>query len=389
MQGVEIGHCDAAIKAVLTANYTLHDSTVEDVLEPVEAYGKKDTLSLDARPEIDIVQIMRNHDDNSVVITEEIGAKGKLELTHTHDPRALRTIYICDPTDRSIFLKRFLAGELKKDETLKTAKVKDIVKQPGAIASWEQIAGSPATITGAFCALSCIRHAMPIFSVLVNYITQDLFVSCSAGNFSLKIPSDRPTIDLKYVRQHGSKLFFPTVLHSFNDDARRFVTFVGKEGYKENLRDSRLISEAELDRLLYYPEPGGPSRILYLSSLQPKNIPIGFILANGEKIGEWIHWLPWIRFAHPEDDQEEPAIGLFEVYRRDQLRIKDGVLMSTPPFYSIFKKTGPEGRMMIDVSRFVDFDNPSKIRASLIACPAGNTWATGLVEQSGYRRIRF
>ena len=389
MQGVEIGHCDAAIKAALAANYTLLDSTVEDVLQPVDTYGKKDTLSLDARPEIDIVQIMRAHDDNSVVITEEIGQKGKLNLTHTHDPRALRTVYICDPTDRSLYLKKFLAAELQKNNKVKTAKVSDVVSHPEAISDWEQLAGSPASITGAFCALSCIRHAVPIFSVLLNYITQDLFVSCSAGNYSLRIPLDRPRIDLGYVKANGTKLVFPTVRRAFNDDARRFVTFVGKEGYKENLLDSKLMSEAELDKLLHYPEPGGPSRILYLSSLQPKDKPIGLILANGEKIGEWIHWLPWIRFARKEDDQGEAALILFEFYRKDQLRIKDGVLMSTPPFYSIFKRIDSSGRMLVDIARFSDFDNPSKIRASLIACPTGNTWATGLVEQSGYRSIEF
>ena len=385
MQGVEIGHCDAAIKAALTANYTLLGSTVEDVLQSVDTYGKKDTLGLDARPEIDIVQIMRAHDDNSVVITEEIGSKGNLVLTHSHDPRALRTIYISDPTDRSVYLKRFLGQAPDK-----TAKVKDVIRHDEAISCWEKLAGSPASITGAFCALSCIRHAVPIFSVLVNYITQELFVSCSAGNYRLAIPEDRPPIDLHYVKSRGTKLYFPTIRCPYNDDARRFVTFVGKAGYQENLLDSKLMSEAELSKLLHYPEPGGPSRILYLSSLQPQDTPIGFILANGEKIGEWIHWLPWISFARREDDQSENALTLFEIYRKDQLRIKDGVLMSTPPFYSIFKtRDAGKERMIMDIARFSDFDNPSKIRASLIACPTGNTWATGLIKQFGYRPIQF
>ncbi len=385
MQGVEVGHCDAAISAALTANYTLMGSTVEDVLQPVDTYGKKDTLGLDARPEIDIVQMMRAHDDNSIVITEEIGSKGNLVFTHTHDTRALRTIYICDPTDRSVYLKKFLAQVPDK-----TRKVWEVINHPDAIADWEKLGGGPASITGAFCALSCIRHAVPIFSVLVNYITQELFVSCSAGNYRLHIPDNHPPIDLEYVKKHGDKLYFPSIRHPHNGDARRFVTFVGKAGYRENLLDSKLMSDREIDTLLHYPEPGGPSRILYLSSLQSSEVPIGFILANGEKIGEWIHWLPWIRFARKENDQSENAISLFEIYRKDQLRIKDGVLMSTPPFYSIFKKNGQESdRMIVDIARFSDFDNPSKIRATLIACPTGNTWVTGLVKQCGYRPIEF
>ncbi len=387
MQGVEIGHCDAAIKATLTANYTLLGSTVEDVLQPVTTYGKedkKDTLGLDARSEIDIVQIMRAYDDNSVVVTEEIGSQGSLLFTHTEDPRTTRTIYISDPIDRSEPLKQFL-----QEVPDKSIKVREAIRQSGAIANWESKHGSPAGITGAYCALSCIRHAVPIFSVLVNIITQELFVSCSAGNYRLTIPEDRPPIDLQYVITHGTKLFFPAIRCPYNDDARRYVTFTGKPGYEENLIDSKLMLPAELKRLLHYKNPGGPSRILYLSSLQPQSTPIGFVLANGEKIGEWIHWLPWIRFARREDDQDECALNLFEIYRTDQLRIKDRVLMSTPPPYSIFKKSGTDGRMLMDISRFADFDNPSRIRASLIACPAGNTWATGLVKQFGYRPIKF
>ena len=385
MQGVEIGHCNAAIKAVLTANYTILGSAVQDVLETVSTYGKKDTLCLDARPEIDVVQIMKRHDDNSVVITEEIGSKGNLVFSHTEDPRTSRTIYICDPTDRSVFLKKFLAMVADK-----TVKVGDVIRNATAIADWEKLSGSPASITGAFCALSCIRHAVPIFSVLVNYITQELFVSCSAGNYQLAIPEDRPAIDLAYVQSHGKKLYFPTIRCPYNDDARRFTTFVGKEGYKENLLASKLMAEDELGKLLHYSEPGGPSRILYLSTLQPQATPIGFILANGEKIGEWVHWLPWVQFARNEHDQSENALNLFEIYRKDELRMKDTALMSTPPSYSIFKQRNPATEdMIINIGRFADFPNPSKIRATLIACPTGNTWATGLVKQFGYRPIQF
>src|SRR5437868_5657439 len=144
MQGVEIGHCNAAINAVLAANYTLQDATVEELLPPTGSYGKKDTLGLDARPEIDIVQYMRKHDDNCVVITEEIGAKKKFSLPHNHDPRTFRTTYISDPLDRTKFMKAFL-----EQVTDKTLKVKDIIQHESAIADWERIAGSPATITGA------------------------------------------------------------------------------------------------------------------------------------------------------------------------------------------------------------------------------------------------
>ncbi len=383
MQGIEQAHCNAAIRAVLTANNTLQEATVEELLQTVSGtYGKKDTLGLDARPEIDIVAIMKAHDENCVVITEETGSHRKLGLPHDHNSSAMPTIYVSDPTDRSSPMKKFLTGAQDK-----SMKLKEVLAQPHAISDWETQAGAPASITGACSAISCIRHCIPIFSVIASYITQELFVSCSAGNYMLKIPVERTVIDLAYITTHGTKLFFPSIDCAYDDNAHRFVTFVGKEGYLENLVDSKLMPESRIEQMLHYKEPGGPSRILYLSCLQPKEIPIGFILANGEKVGEWIHWLPWIRFARREKDQSEPALKLFEIYRHDQIRIKDRVLMSTPPFYSIFKQRGE--RMVMDIARFSDFDNPSRIRATLIACPTDNTWATGLVRQFGYRPIEF
>ncbi len=385
MQGVEQKHCDAAIQAVLTANLTLQNATIEELLQPVSGtYGKKDTLGLDARPEIDIVQIMRRYDENCIVITEEAGAHKKLHLTHSHDANAFRTIYVSDPTDRSSQLKKFLSGA--PDHSVR---FREFMAKDDAVQSWEKIGGGPASITGAFTALTCIRHSVPIFSVLVNYITQKLFVSCSAGNYRLPIPRNESRVDLEYIKQKGTKLFFPAMHCRSDNVVRRFVTFIGKEGYRENLIDSQLMPAREIENLLHYPEPGGPSRMLYLSTLQPADTPIGLVLANGEKIGEWIHWLPWVMFARREDDQSEPALSMFEIYRHDQIRIKDGVLMSTPPFYSIFKKAPGGDKMIVDIARFSDFDNPSKIRSSLIVCPTGNSWATGLVKQCGYRQIEF
>lgn len=188
----------------------------------------------------------------------------------------------------------------------------------------------------------------------------------------------------------GTKLYFPAIRCPYNDDARRFVTFVGKEGYLENLKDSNLMPDREIEQYLHYSEPGGPSRILYLSTIQPKDTPIGFILANGEKIGEWIHWLPWISFARQEDDQSANALSVYEIYNNDKVRMKDKIFMSTPPSCSVFKKANKCGsRMIMDINRFSDYENPSRIRSTLIVCPTGNTLATGLVKQFGYRPIEF
>jgi len=142
----------------------------------------------------------------------------------------------------------------------------------------------------------------------------------------------------------------------------------------------------ERERFLHYGKPGGPSRILYLSSLQPRSVPIGFILANGEKIGEWIHWLAFIQFARSQTDESQPALTLYEIFQ-ERPWTKEGVLMSTPPNYSVFREYG--SRLYIDTSWLLRMPNPSRLRSTLIVAPFDNRWAIRASSQSGYRPIIF
>lgn len=182
---------------------------------------------------------------------------------------------------------------------------------------------------------------------------------------------------------------FPELPRNASGDERRFATYLGKRGYLKNFLDSGILNETEMDSHLHAREPTGPPRVLYLSSLQAPETPIGFILSNGEKLGEWIHWLPFIRFARRSGDESQPALRLFEIYQ-DRPWTKDGVLMATPPAYSIFTASPNEDdRMTLDVRRFADFENPSKIRSTLLVTRSGNPWATRVVKQRGYRAIEF
>jgi hypothetical protein len=382
MQGVEKSHCNATIEAVLTAYFAFLHATVEEALRPIHAYGKGDTLGMDAMPEITIIEVLQRYDKFCIVITEETGFKEMIHLVNSSDPRRFRTVFLSDPTDRSAQLKKLL--EQVED---KSVRVLDVIRNDATRKKWEAQFGSPAEITGGASAITCIRRGVPIFSVMVNYITQQLFVSCSAGNYSLDLPEDMKVVNLDYVRQHGRKIFFRDI--DSRGDTRRFVTFMGKQGYRENLTDSRLMTEEEIDRHLYYNLPGGPLRVLYLSDFQPSDVPIGFILANGEKIGEWIHWMPYLRFAHRENDEDESALSLFEIYQ-DRPWTKEGILMATPPAYSIFKPVSEtDPRMIVNVGQFSAFANPSQIRSTLILAPSNNQWATRVVNQYGYRPIEL
>lgn len=380
MQGVEISHCNAAIEALLTASYAFWHSTVEEALRPILKYGKSDTLGMDAMPEITIIEKLQRYDQYSVIITEETGSREKIHFSQTDDPRRFRTIFISDPTDRSAQIKKFLEAV-----TDKTRRVIDVVCEEGCRKRWEEENSAPVEITGGSSAITCVRRGAPIFCVMVNYITRQLYVSCSAGNYVVDLPESPVVFDLDHVRNHGRQIYFRDV--NQHGDMRRFVTFMGKCGYKENFIDSRLMSEEEMERHLHYRLPGGPLRVLYLSTLQPESCPIGFVLANGEKIGEWIHWLPFVRFARKENDVGEPALRLFEVYQ-DRPWTKEGILMSTPPAYSIFKPfTERTDRMVINVGYFSSFRNPSQVRSTLIITPSDNQWATRVVNQYGYRPI--
>jgi hypothetical protein len=148
------------------------------------------------------------------------------------------------------------------------------------------------------------------------------------------------------------------------------------------------MDKGDIEKYNVYSLPGGPSRPYYLSDLQPGNEPVGFVLANGEKITEFIHWLPLVTFARRRIDQAEPALCLFEIFQ-DRPWTRDGILMSTPPAYSVFKQIDTDGRMVIDVGKFSSFTNPSQIRSTPILAPSDNQWARRVVNQYGYRQITF
>jgi len=385
MQGVEQAHLNAVFTAILKAYYDFRSSTVKEALRPITRYGKKDTRGFDSGPEITICEMLRLYDEGAVVITEETGITGNRfdDFSRPSHPHTFRTVYIADPTDRSnqlkIFLSQFSEGR----------KIRDILHEPTSIKIWEEKFGGPACITGAASAVSCVRRGLPIFSVLVNYITQQLVVSCSIGNWTVKLPDKMPKrFDIDSVRAQGERIFFPGI-DGNPKGMKKFVTFlgdVGKIGYRENFLDSNLMSMEDMKRFLHYGVPGGPLRALYLSSLQPKRHPVGFVLANGEKIGEWIHWLAFARFAKSQTDESQPALSVYEVYQ-DRPWTKEGVLMSTPPIYSIFQKYG--GNMYIDTGNLLKMPNPSQMRGTLIITPSDNRWAIRYGSQSGYRQIKF
>jgi len=383
MFGIEEAYCNAMVSGLIKANQALLDTTVEEAIAASYVPFKGDTLGIDQIPENTIANVLTEFDQYAVLITEERGEDANPLSRHTAlTVRGPRTFFVCDPCDRSSPLCAYLRNH-KRD----ARRVADVLMKKNAKENWEKAHSGPCSITGANAAITCVRRGLPICSALLNYITQEIIIACSAGIFHASLfdhdDANKLTLDSMNRTRH---LSFPYVNRA---SYKNFVTFVGKpeRGYPQNLALTKLSKEDDLKQHLHYDQPGGPTRILYLTNQQAEQKTMGFILANGEKIGEWIHWLPFIRFAKREEDRGAEALHLFEI-TQDQSSLRDGYLMTPTEPYSVFKEV-VEGRVVINVDKLGDFDNPSKYRATLLVVPASNDWAIGRAQQYGYRELKF
>lgn len=383
MQGIEQTYCSVCIGAVIAARTNLFESSAAEALNRTR-YGKNDTLGLDAIPEIAISRTIRNFDGHSILITEELDAAAKRRWPTDADRLRQPIMFFSDPTDRSKYLRDFIKGV---SEGRELEPVGRLLENEATIAQWDAMFEPPASITGATTSITCVRKGEIIFSVILNYVTQTLFVAVPEGVFFLKIPryDDKKklrSINLAYVLEHGKRLSFLPSQDACQtaDDYKRFVTFLGKEGYEENFDDCMIfLTPREKDAFLHHKEPGGPSRVLYLSELQKGYGPIGFVMANGEKIGEWIHWLAFALFAN-----KDSSLKIFEV-ATDRPWVKDGVLMSTASPYSVFSQDGDTA--YLDMSQLRNFPKPSKFRSMLVVTPRDNDRIIQIMWQYNYREI--
>lgn len=388
MQRVHVDYCNAVIRIVLEAAWSLWNLKISEAVQASTQYGKMDTFRLDAVPEIHMRNAYAGYDRTVVFVTEETGALFHQPYRLSDNRKKFPITDISDPFDRSAPTEQFLRDEEDSDQTLW-----ELFSNPSTKARWENKLGSPAEITGGCSAVTRVLQGVPIFSVIVNFVTRQLIVACSAGIYCLDLPDDNfEKINLTYVRDNGKKIYFPDINHHGN--ACRFVTFMGKEGYKENFLDSGLLNEDEIKANLHYALPGGPLRPLYLSTLHPDINRPGFALCNGEKLGEWAHWLTFLRFGRKPQDDGEAGLSIHEIFG-NKSNIKDGVLMSPTPHYSLFRNLFEgEGNCdpntyILDVGFFPRFSQPSRIRSTLVLAPSDNQWIKTRLTYKGYRQILF
>lgn len=392
MQGIEIAYCNVCIHALIDAWQALMENSATELLNKTKygkrdtRYGKSDTLGLDAIPEIMINDRLLCFDKHSILVTEELDETMKKRWPSSSDPVMQPLMFFSDPVDRSKQFKAFLEVV---SEQQKLTKIGDILLGKDAVKIWEKLFEAPAVITGATSSITCVRKGSIIFSVMMNIITKTIFVATPIDVRQLKLPGfnsrNLEKIDLEYLGKHGSPLIFPASRSTCSEpsDYKRFVTFLGKTGYRENFDDSMIFVQNPDDFLLKnHTEPGGPARALYLSELQKDYPLVGFIMANGEKIGEWIHWLGFVKYARNKKGGK--ALKVFEI-SIERPWTKEGILMSTSLPYSIFR--GDDEEAYFDISQLKNFVTPSKFRSMLVVTPYDNERIIYIMRQHNYRDV--
>jgi hypothetical protein len=382
IERIENSYCDICCRAAINAWKELMELSPSEAMQIVK-YGKIDTMSLDAAPEIIINKRLSGYDPHCILVTEELGKSAKKNWPTDSTPIKQPLMFFSDPTDRSKYLKKFIE---KISDFDKDTPIGKLMKEKEGINEWEKIGEEPASITGATSAITCVRKGEIVFSVILNYITRTIFVASSGNIKSFQLPeyddNHLEDIDFTQIVKNGKHLNFPPVRNTCftPEDRKRFVTFLGKTGYLENFKASMIFLNDPLD-FTHHKEPGGPARILYLSELQKGFGSIGFILANGEKITEWIHWLAFAKFA--KNHEGAPSLKVFEISIERPLT-KEGILMSTSPPYSIFCS---EEIPFVDISRLGKFDNPSRFRSMLVVVPEDNEKICRTMIQHDYRDV--
>ena len=384
MQGIETAYCNICINALIGAWRGLMEASATEALKCVN-YGKVDTFGLDAITEIIIQSRLRAFDQHALLITEELDDQTLRRWPTDSDPVRQPLMFFSDPTDRSKQLHRFIKNISSADAIAKVGKYLDEIDTKDA---WAKMFEGPAIITGSTTSITCVRKGQIIFSIILNFVTKTIVIAADIGIWIYELKSfndlSNEQVTLSTILKGGERITFPGIndLQYTPDDCKRFVTFLGKEGYRENFDDSMIFVEKS-DQYLHHKEPPGPPRALYLSNLQPKEEPVGFIMSNGEKIGEWMSWLSFVKFARNESDGR--ALRAFEIYLARPWT-KNGMLMSTSPAYSIFCSTGPE-EGYLDISRLRNFERPSQFRCMLVVIHYDNERIIHVLQQHHYREV--
>jgi hypothetical protein len=361
MNGLERQYLRECVKALVKAREALFALSCERATASV-SYGKSDTLGLDAAPESALIRSLCDEfDPHLPFVTEETGHDVVLRGTEEE------VVCFSDPMDRSKVLGRFLSR--------RSGSVAEVFGDSQTVVDWERECGGDIELTGPYGSITATRHHHILFNVMINYVTGRLYITCdaAAGVIDLRNAFEDPDgLRLKRTADFLRSLTpvdFPESRNWRDEKALRFVTYCRGEKYEDNLLASDLAQLKTMEEIrthrLAFDEPGGPARILYRSKSD-----VGFILSNGEKLGEWIGWLAWV--AHSEGRLRAYEISFDSSWTRDE------ILMAPGQAYTVLGDDVRHDRgrrtkvVKLNLVKLKFLSNPSQYRSTLVVCPASN-----------------
>ncbi|MBF0232624.1 MAG: hypothetical protein HQK65_06240 [Desulfamplus sp.] len=344
------------LKILLEIQQRFNEVRLDDLLQKGAEDG---SLRLHTIPkELIKEKLIQDYDDLVVAITT-------FEKTGSFDYNALEKtnlVAFVDHIDSSTRLTRFFEFlREKQSDGLHEGKFfqtgSDRRKLQEIEQAWQDFAHTPARLTGPSCSITMVKKGHILFSVMLNYITQEIFSASESGV---------QYIALENLNEDDFKAGWTNFTFKKPEDSALFVTYTDKVDYAEFLKENQLIG-AELKTVAGW--QAGPPRILYLSELNPGPIP-GFILSNGERIGKWIGWLAFCKFSD--------KLMAYSEYPRTMFA-KDDILVAPSPLYSILD-TDDNG-MVLNYQKLKHFIyHPSKYREMIMVTHKENQHARVLIE---------
>ena len=144
MPGINIAYCNACIEALVMANRHLMILNADQALLKSK-HGKKDTLNIDAVPEINVFETIKKFQRNAILVTEETDEFAKKNWPINPDPENQETVFFADPTDRSSHLKKFIEEMLKAfpKQLNNNNRLYELIEHPSSKEVWETLGQIP------------------------------------------------------------------------------------------------------------------------------------------------------------------------------------------------------------------------------------------------------
>jgi transcriptional regulator with XRE-family HTH domain len=346
MPGIEIGYLNAALSALGAARTALLAQAPPTSLLP--GAGKDDAKFFDAVAEHAIAQMLLGFNNRCAIITEEAGLIGS-------PSHASNVSYLIDPFDRSrpfvTAIKKYATSDNGLHRTLA-----DVVEDPAFVMQ---------SLEAPFGSITCVRDGELTFNAMLNYTSGTVYVACRdfIGYGNIAECPDAQTLADRGVRigfqPRSGQSYVCFTGDPLKDEESSLGNSEHSRKYQNVLKNLHLQGEHNIGPT----NPGGPARVLYLSDFHD-DIQPSFILANGEKLFEFLGWMAFA--VHSQQ------LAVFELYS-DVFEGRNLILHAPPPNYSAF--TVQPGSFRLDIERILRLSPVGHYRGAVAITHARSTVA--------------